>query len=122
MSDHRAGPELDRTIAEKVMGWTHRASPEDNSYHTFYREHGTVVLHWSPSTNIAHAFEVVERMTSLGFEHLAINRSDETPEWLVWFGRNQRWTKPREEANEVEVEAEAVCMAICLAALKAVAP
>ena len=74
-ADMPAGAEMDRLVAEKVMGW--RPAPG-----TYLNEHGDEfscelwvwdgykddrdfaqeVKRWHPSTNIAHAWEVVERL------------------------------------------------------------
>lgn len=63
--DMPAGPELDRLIAEKVMGW--RFDHQENAWY-----HGDLVMfaerlddwgvlvRWSPSAEIAHAWMVVE--------------------------------------------------------------
>lgn len=66
-----AGPELDRLVAERVMGWEscvgglQAKGSKDPAY---YRVNGKERSHasWSPSTNIAHAWEVVTRLGQLG--------------------------------------------------------
>lgn len=58
--DMTAGPEMDRLVAEKVMGWElcehngllWKEEPESWGDQT----------PWTPSTNIAHAWEVVESL------------------------------------------------------------
>lgn len=64
--DLEAGPELDRLVAEKVMGWTFidRKIPSWQDEHGDYRFIGQV---FQPSIQIAHAWEVVEHMQSKGF-------------------------------------------------------
>jgi len=65
-----AGPEMDRLVAEKVMGW--RLPDQDDSEYRWLDDHGNPTDYavessynwsvWSPSRNIAHAWEVVERL------------------------------------------------------------
>jgi len=50
-----AGAELDRLVCEKVMGKTYRQM-------TGFQMQYEGMLPWSPSTNIAHAWEVVEHL------------------------------------------------------------
>lgn len=58
----QAGPELDRLVAEKVMGWT-----TDKTNGPWYTAALTfaAVRGWSPSTDIAAAWEVEERIAEL---------------------------------------------------------
>lgn len=63
-----AGPELDALMAEKVMGWK-RGSLAPQIWYERDPE-GAYRLHrhsdgWKPSTEIANAWEVVERMSRL---------------------------------------------------------
>lgn len=62
--DMQPGPELDRMIAEKVMGWQSYAGVG-----TFLRPCGVIIYTnkshhnpWSPSARIDHAWEVVEQV------------------------------------------------------------
>ncbi len=68
------GPELDHAVATKVMGWVacRRISgwvlpgQEDEIVKTIrYSTHGNWAF--QPSTNIAHAWEVVEKLRDSGF-------------------------------------------------------
>ncbi len=75
-----SGAELDRLIAEKVMGWKINGPDlfgttvfDDGKCGRFDRvgsAHGLPVWpagdQFSPSTNIAHAWEVMEKMRSIG--------------------------------------------------------
>lgn len=69
IDDMPAGPELDRLVAEKVMGWT--AAPESVATCGAWpncwtvSKHGHIRNNWFPSTNIDHAWEVVERIRGL---------------------------------------------------------
>jgi hypothetical protein len=70
-----AGPELDRLIAKEVMGWEPLlVSDRDPTPHFWHDPSGVTVnrrthpactddTQFRPSTNIAHAWEVVERMS-----------------------------------------------------------
>ncbi len=90
-----AGPELDRIVAERVMGLTD-ASDDD------YRA-------WQPSTNIAHAWEVVERLRPTGARLIL---TDYGPDWDAVFRRS-------DDTYEC-AQADTAPLAICLAALRAV--
>lgn len=121
MTAHEAGPELDRLIAEKVMGWTvyqipgmsiqPRGEPEMRPA-IEYRKDGSLTyseaddesLFWSPSTDITHAWEVVERMIALGKALSMATHGHDNEEWSVTFGRS----------NALAHTAE---LAICRAAL-----
>lgn len=83
-----AGPELDRLVAERVMGYSlyhydkgDRGddywalldrdacamvySPRPGQYITEFPSEVAAFVWWQPSTNIAHAWEVVERLREL---------------------------------------------------------
>lgn len=72
MTELPAGPELDAAIAEQVMGWT-----KSKEFWGFHRGYGRPSLpiwepkcrceDWTPSTDIAAAWAVVERVNALGF-------------------------------------------------------
>lgn len=87
MSELNPGPDLDRLVAEKVMGFSFASSrtalmyPKDGErYGSHFIEEGGVVVQatmgsypdfvgterWRPSTSIEHAWEVVEKMHALG--------------------------------------------------------
>ena len=62
-----AGPELDALVAELVMGWT--KGPMDwMMREPWVRPDGCHVFPWHPSTEIAAAWEVFEKMLSLGHD------------------------------------------------------
>lgn len=108
-----AGPEIDRLVAE-LMGWTEK--PDKNGER--YIADGIAVLfcerdgyvRFQPSTNIAHAMEVVEHMPT-GFMMW-----DQGGCWSVEYdaGRADGF---RDVGRTV---AETLPLAICRAALKAV--
>jgi hypothetical protein len=58
MNSLAAGPELDRLIAERVMGWKYDPEFGLLNGEQFMEINGS----WSPSTNIAHAWEVMEQL------------------------------------------------------------
>lgn len=115
-----AGPELDRLVAEMVMGWKLR--PDGMAYHggaTGWRvPHPGAVppAQFSPSTNIANAWEVVERMAP----RLRIQKGGHTPYYAIH--RTELgyvagyWTA----VPFLTSPADTAPLAICRAALKAV--
>lgn len=118
----KAGPELDRLIAERVMGW-HRGkgsailTPSTETPDNWYNEHGKKQAHvysddfacrvaWSPSMNIIAAWEVLDV-----FRDFSIRQSTPTKQVVL---------QPTSLYPGVSAEAETVPLAICRAALKAV--
>ncbi len=112
-----AGVELDRQVALQVMGW-----PQFRSWDGPFpcweewtdRSAGHISVHrskthadpFSPSTNLTHAWEVFERM---GGDDVGVQwRADPRGFWRAWIGEGQ-------------AEAETAPLAICRAALKAMA-
>jgi hypothetical protein len=88
-ADLQPGPELDRLVAEKVMGWTLYHYDKDvaaNCYYCLFDADGDAVVfsprpgvyvtefktaeeayaRFAPSTNIAHAWEAAEKLKELG--------------------------------------------------------
>lgn len=74
-----AGPEMDRLVAEKVMGWTHGQTGADycgwqgaKSYpgERYNRKNDAHYGIWNPSKEIAHAWEVLERMDTMTLRKL----------------------------------------------------
>lgn len=59
------GPELDRMIAVEVMGWDLVEIPAGTRIGN--DPFGAMLKDWSPSTNIAHAWEVVRKFKEQGF-------------------------------------------------------
>lgn len=107
-----AGREMDALVAEKVMGWTPSLSSQgimwlnkDGEY-----ERGEHTFH--PSTDIAAAWEVVERLEAIGVLLWKLGREDHMPNWYVSVGRNFQ--------PGVSAEERTAPLAICRAALKAV--
>jgi len=125
------GPELDRAIAEQVMGW--KANPNPDKYRAeSINRYGQPVLDvanighncdaydeviFQPSTNIAHAWEVVEYMTQTTKESWEFTHYTTLQIAIFEFdgGRERPW-KPGQYVGE----ALTMPHAICLAALAAV--
>jgi hypothetical protein len=105
----KPGPELDALVAEKVMGWIHlEAHPASCAPEVWILddEHGTEArkaAEWSPSTDIADAWEVVEVMRKKDGVFIA----NMGRRWTVRFTDYSMWF------------ADDLPLAICLAALKA---
>lgn len=112
-----AGPLLDRLVAERVMG---AAFSKDGTWFLDHAlaarrlaeadESGLGWEHWAPSTNIAHAWEVVERMNStLANAYVTIRGNVEG--WVC----EAEWRE-----GDADALASTAPLAICRAALAAV--
>lgn len=102
-----AGPQMDALVAEKVMGWSIRGELWKDKRGTIRRSKSTFEqyepsIRWSPSTDIAAAWEVVEKMP-MGM-------------WPSVDG----WVVEIPDGSGDEVEAPTAPLAICRAALKAI--
>ena len=109
----KLGPELDRLIAEKVMGWrasssglNERGSPPDCWWDG---ERNRLQAKWSPSTNIAHAWEVVKKLRNIMVGPWGNSR------WAVCAIQDGDW-----DCCDWFSVADTAPHAICLAALKSV--
>jgi hypothetical protein len=123
-----AGPELDALLAEKVMGWRRfdNWSQTMGMERPFFlvSESGVVVYRhpdlgksWSPSKNMADAWDVVERIEKTGnfqIDNVGMENKDHR-RWRVLFGRL---------GNPISVVADAdtAPLAIARAALQTVLP
>jgi hypothetical protein len=112
MADLPPGPELDRLVTERVMGWQwnperRRPTTESLTSAEWAARMADDTVRWSPSTSIAHAWEVVDRLTTLGL--VVVVTSDRT--------RRKPW---RVECGDIRTEASTAPLAISVAALKAV--
>jgi len=110
-----AGPELDRLIAERVMGWKAGADffVADGKISRIHRAtSGTAVSElWSPSTDIAAAMEVVNKLLSR--YNISIYSGRYPIRWFVQIVAVEDWE------TKALVEDENLPLAICRAALLA---
>lgn len=125
-----AGPEMDRLIAEKVMGWRLFNYETDEPAIDHLSSDGCAwrdaqgrdgfdgeAWKWAPSADIAHAWEVVEKMEDDHEWRIENDQGEQFP-WLV----EAMSLKDQSFGKLVSAEAEAAPLAICRAALKAVQP
>jgi hypothetical protein len=123
---HPPGRELD-TLVAKVEGWTwderQAVSPRGSKYSRLALD----PWWWLPfySTNIAAAFQVMEKLHASGYVVILSNTSDspEDSKWSMsiyksWKGR---WTEQKPTALAQET-GDTAAHVICLAALKALHP
>jgi len=121
-----AGGELDALVAEKVMGGV-RTDP--GSYRYPEAPSRRAGVYWLPqySTSIADAWLVVEKMREKGWVYCIVQSYPENAEEPSWDDSTMRvrwWVEFSRYRSPVEVtspECETPALAICLAALKAVA-
>lgn len=101
------------TLATKVMGWKEGFAFE------FHSEDDIIYIHdmngfkviWNPLQNIADAWQVVEKMKSLGWRYILSNKTAFGDVYCYFFDDN---TKPIYHTAQTEKEA------ICMAALKVI--
>jgi len=97
-------PALDRLVADRVMGWSGRVTASE-----VLASQGRMGS-FSPSTSIAHAWDVVDAMRAAGWDFdLAVSR-DHGRGATAWFMR---------AGCEGRCQAGTVALAICRAALAA---
>jgi hypothetical protein len=107
--------EIDRLVAEKVMGW--KPFYDDGDLISFITEFGTLFFsdddesEWNPTINIADAWQVVEKL-----KIAVIPQADESPKNMRYLAE----IDDRPLGKHYEVFAETAPLAICLVALKAV--
>lgn len=111
IDDMPAGPEMDRLVAERVMGWEPKP-PRWNGW-WYYEDHrpDEDSKCFQPSTNIAHAWEVVDRMKIRG-DDVCLDFYRSHDQWQV----STNAPKGRGSC----ASADTAPLAICRAALKAV--
>jgi hypothetical protein len=111
MSDPQAGEALDRTMAEKVMGWTWGRAGEDYMgwcgapFKCVNARHG----YFFPTTAIDDAWLVVERLAAMGITLAIRYQSSQETEVEVF----------PPDCREFSVLAETAPLAICRAAMAA---
>lgn len=111
METHLNDADIINKLATTVMGWIPFANwPEgivwDMQNGESYPDN--IHDHWQPLTNIAHAWQVVERMREKGFLYRIIDVDDHE---VQFYRHNQVWS----------VADSSLCFAIALAALKVIA-
>jgi len=113
------GPELNRHMAEKVMGWKEGedfdCSKEGPLIYYPSRNH-VLGRKWSPSTDIAAAWEVIRKMLENGWgcEIYSPNNPyalEDADKWFVIFAKS--------EQLDFRAKASSALLAICRAALLA---
>lgn len=116
IQDMPAGPEMDRLVAEKVMGWEPAFLNEDGTPQWDMGVIGRYLTsRFYPSKNIAHAWHVVERVTDIRLPR----RPDGFPPSTVFmyhFQKANLWAMSSEDA------AAEICRAALLAVGREVAP
>jgi len=118
IEDMKAGRELDALVAEKVMGWKKVKWLGDYDWRDKDGEQPYTVRAWNPSTDIAAAWQVVEKIQERqGRDRFIIYLSS-------YWGTNS-WVYKCEFIMEtvnksVDGFADTAPLAICLAALRAV--
>ncbi len=117
IDDMPAGPEMDVLIAMRVMGGDLRTCGRNVGEVSKYEE--LQGLDFLPSTNIAHAWEVVERIKDLevadfgGVGRFEMSRDRDEGHWAVGWFDNIAKGKERHACDD------SLPLAICRAALKA---
>lgn len=103
-----AGMEMNALVAEKVMGWhEHNGMWLDLDNRIWANPPG-----WSPSTNIATAWEVVQKHPY----YFALYRTNETDWRLALFG-TVHWECRFYAPEKFDAKADTAPLAICRAAL-----
>ena len=107
-----AGREMDRLIAEKVMGWKSDGSHSSDGlpiYHTYQNGSRDVWLRdWKPSSDIAAAWQVAEKLRNeWGSFDLRAGL-----QWFCWSDVDNRIA-----GEVVAASADTASLAICRAAL-----
>jgi len=111
--------DIDRQIAEKVMGWKYyykKNGYSDPEYRDAKNIFVADVYGWHPTSNIEQAMMVLERMIELGYGDCSLIRMYKTEEWVVGFYKNEDglgWVGSYTRGKSLPV-------VICEAALKAV--
>lgn len=114
-----SGPVLDALVAEKVMGWEAKQSRETGRPLGWFGDHRLQYgFTWSPSTNLTHAWDVVEKLHETGKRGFQVNYTFD-PDCIdaPFLAQCYSGTNPM---DDVEAWAETAPLAICLAALKSI--
>jgi len=110
-----AGPQLDLLIAERVMGWSEGKHFEVGDFGVV--KLGEVIDIWSPSTDIAAAWEVTTKLCELGIvpEVYGMWLTKKKNEWYIVL-----WYSVEDLTAAARAKAPSLPLAICRAALLAV--
>jgi hypothetical protein len=122
--------EIDREIAEHIMGWYQDHTNPDNYGKWFEGGEcteftGYYTFNWQPSTDIVRAMVVVNELLKRDLCVEIILTKDDKPEVTISYG----WKHPKHpkgrcydvgDANIAVIDADTLEMAVCLAALKVV--
>ena len=122
------GPELDRMIAVEVMGWKFYSEPDyfsdDNGRMrktSLYHGKDPEQVEFMPSTNIAHTWEVVDKIKSLldiPVDRYGLNNSPVFTLRHLGDTWSASFVRDPYDPWEHEGEHQSVSMAICLCGLK----
>lgn len=116
--------ELDRFLAEKVIGWEYQPSSFGGEPMSGYYKNDTSVImyetQWSPTTDISQAFQVVEQMRENDFWFSMVYKDcafvgSRDPGYYVVF----RCVRGGDHRGEHDGADKNPAMAICLAAREA---
>jgi hypothetical protein len=114
----KAGPELDKLIAEKVMKWKFSQSSFEQYEPSYWADDSGKKVwtrHFSPSTDAAAAWKAVEKLTELKvWGSFRIKYCSIFKRWNVGW----EWRDHGSSGVEFESVSESAPHAICLAALK----
>ena len=135
----KAGRELDAKVAVEVMGWHKDERP--GYYHWLNEEGGETGYDWlekpikpfDPSTDIAAAWEVLEKLKEMGFycelfdmRHGCYTLDSKGPRFVGWKveicdleDTEEMGPMPVDHSEDWTAFAETAPLALCLAALKA---
>jgi Phage ABA sandwich domain len=98
--------EIDRLVAEKVMGWIPQAEIGEKILYVL--QDGThIALDWKPSSKIAHAWDILDQ-----FRDYEFGGTPSKNKYYCNFKKDGNWFSAESSVSQEH--------AICLAALKAV--
>jgi len=109
------GPELDRMVGERVMGWVEGKDFEAGPYGLVLLSRPGPIDLWTPSRDIGDAWSVVEELSARCYVEIHNQVHAETPLWHVAFH-----SKATSEFLG-SATAASLPLAVCLAALRAAA-
>lgn len=116
-----AGAELDDIVASKIMEWEQGGDEGEvwldhcTDYFVTGRAPGSSDYYWKPSTDISAAWQIVEKMESLGYGHKHLEYSQRPEAGIAWM-----FMQPGRGIFEAKAKKapEAICKAALLAKLE----